>query len=111
MRRITIYLLSFAVVLVMTPQRIPHAPAMPSDSTMSMAGMDMSNCDHQTAPAKGLTPACADGMCCVTIIGLPTPPLTAPASFKWGVLSYNVFDVALSGRTIRPEIPPPILRA
>ena len=109
LKRIATYLLSFAVVLVMTLQVIPHAPAMASD--LSMAGMDMSNCDHPAAPCKGMTPACIDNMGCATIIGLPTAPLSAATPFEWGVLSYAVFDVALAGRTIRPELFPPILRA
>ena len=111
LKRIATCLLSLAVIVTMTLQVIPHAPAMPLDSPTSMAGMDMSNCEHRAAPCKGITPACIDSMGCVTIIGLPTTPLSASVPFKWGVLSYTVFDVALAGRTIRPELFPPILRA
>jgi hypothetical protein len=111
LKRIATYLLSLAVILTMTLQTVPHGSGMPSESTMSMAGMDMGNCDRPTAPCKGMTPACIDSMGCVTIIGLPTIPLAAATPFEWGVLSYTTFDVALAGRTIRPEIFPPILRA
>src|SRR6267154_2427895 len=101
LKRIAIYLLSLAVVLTMTLQTVPHASGMPPDPAMSMAGMDMSNCDHPAAPCKGapckgMTPACNDSMGCVTIIGLPTVPLAAATPFKWGVFSYTAFDVALA---------------
>ncbi len=110
-KRIATHLLSLAVILTMTLQAVPHASGMPSESTMSMAGMDMTNCDHPAAPRKGMSPACIDSIGCVTIIGLPTIPLAAATPFEWGVLSYTAFDVALAGRTIRPELFPPILRA
>ena len=111
LKRVATYLLSLAVVLTMTLQVVRPASGMPSDPAMSMAGMDMSNCDHPAVPCKGMTPACIDSMGCVTIIGLPTIPLTAATPFEWGVLSYTAFGVALIGRTIRPELFPPILRA
>jgi hypothetical protein len=111
LKRIAIYLLSIAVVLTMSLQGIPHASAMPSVSPMSMADMDMSNCDHSGAPCKGMTPACIDSMGCVTIVGLPATPVLAVTTIEWSVLSYPVLEVALYGRTIRPELFPPILRA
>jgi hypothetical protein len=111
LKRIATYLLSLAVVLTMTLQTVPHASGMPSETTMSMAGMDMSDCDRPATPCKGLTPTCIDSMGCVTIIFLPAIPLAAATPFEWGILSYTAFDVALAGRTIRPELFPPILRA
>jgi len=45
-------------VLTMTLQTVPHASGMPSETTMSMAGMDMSGCDRPATPCKGLTPTC-----------------------------------------------------
>jgi hypothetical protein len=104
-------LLSFAFILVMTVQAVSHASAMPSDQSMSMDGMDMSQCDHPAAPCKGMTPGCIDSMGCVAIVALPTMPLLTSAPLHWDVLSYRVVDVAMNGRTIRPELFPPILRA
>jgi hypothetical protein len=104
-------LLSFVLVLVMTMQVVSHASAMPPDASMAMDGMDMSNCDHPAAPCKGVTPGCIDSMGCATIVALPTTPLLASVSLHWDVLSYSVVDVAMNGRTIRPELFPPILRA
>jgi hypothetical protein len=104
-------LLSFVFVVVMTMQVVPHATAMPSDTSMSMDGMDMSNCDHPGAPCKGMTPACIDSMGCATIAALPATPLLTSAPLHWDVLSYSFVDVAMNGRTIRPELFPPILRA
>ena len=103
--------LSFVFVLVMTMQVVPHASAMPSDISMSMDDMDMSNCDHLGAPCKGMTPACIDSMGCTAIAALPTTPLLTSAPLHWDVLSYGLVDVAMNGRTIRPELFPPILRA
>jgi len=104
-------LLSFVLVLVMAMQVVPHASAMPSDTSMSMDGMDMSNCDHSRAPCKGMTPACIDSMGCATIVALPTAPLLTSAPLHWDVLSYGFVDARMNGRTIRPELFPPILRA
>jgi hypothetical protein len=58
-----------------------------------------------------MTPACIDSMGCATIVALPTAPLLAFAPLHWNVLSYGLADVAMNGRTIRPELFPPILRA
>jgi hypothetical protein len=104
-------LLSFVFVLVMTMQLVPHAAAMPSDMSMSMDGMDMGNCDHPGTPCKGITPACIDSMGCATIVALPATLLLTSAPLYWDVLSYGFADVAMNGRTIRPELFPPILRA
>jgi hypothetical protein len=103
-------LLSFVFVLMMTIQVGAHAWAMPSDTSMAMDGMDMSDCDHPAAPCKGMTPGCIDRMGCATIAALPATPLPASAPLHWDVLSYGVVDVAMDGRTIRPELFPPILR-
>jgi hypothetical protein len=115
LKRIATYVLSLAVVLTMTLQTVPHASGMLSEllsePAMSTAVMGMNDCDHPAAPCTGMTPACIDSMGCVTVIGLPTIPLSAATPFDWGVPSYTAFDVALAGRTIRPEIFPPILRA
>jgi hypothetical protein len=108
-KRIATCLLSFAVILTMTLQAIPHAPAMTSDASMSMmADMDMSDCG---APCKGMTPACIDAMGCLAAIGLPATPFSAATPFERSALRYAAFDVVLSSRTIRPELFPPILRA
>lgn len=104
-------LLSFVFVLVMTMQVVPHASAVPSDISMAMGGMDMSNCDHSGAPCKGMTSTCIDSMGCGTIAALPATPLLTSAPLHWDVLSYGFVDAAMNGRTIRPELFPPILRA
>lgn len=110
------FYLSLAVILTMTPQVVLHASNMPSQSAkqivpldMSMPRMDMSKCDLP-APCKSVTPACTDSMGCLTVVVLPTTPLSAATPLGWGILSYTFFDVALTGRTIRPELFPPIFR-
>jgi len=94
-------LLSFVFVLVMTMQVVPHASAMPSDTSMSMDGMDMSNAIHSGAPCKGMTPACIDSMGCATIAALPTTPLLTSAPLQWDRTQLRFVDVAIE----RPDNP------
>lgn len=114
-KRIAISLLSFAIIFVVSLQTAPQKPVMTSDAPMSMAGsmagMDMSDCDHHSVPCKDMTPACFGSMGCMSMIGLPAPLLSAATSFEWSAISYPMFEVALAGRTIAPELFPPILHA
>jgi hypothetical protein len=111
------FFLSLAVILtMMTLQVVPHECDVPSRSSnlmvaldMSMTHMGMSKGDR-LAPCKSMTPTCTDSMGCLTGVVLPTTPHSAATPSTRGILSYTFFDVALTGRTIRPELFPPILR-
>jgi hypothetical protein len=111
LKRTATYLLAIAVFLGMTLQVIPLASAMTSQSAMSMAGMDMSDCDHPAAPCKGITPDCIDSMGCLMTVALPATQLSAPVPFKWDAVSYGFAVANFAGMTLRPELSPPILRA
>ena len=108
LKRISIHLLAVVLVIATTVQAIPRASVAAPE--MAMAGMDMSGASHRAPPCKGMTPACTDCLGCATA-GLPATPVLVSAPIVWGELRYAPIIIALTGRTIRPELFPPILRA
>jgi hypothetical protein len=110
-KRIATCLLALTIALAATLQIVPSAPVSIDKPAMSMAGMDMSDCNHPTPPCQGMTPACIDSMGCLMTVAVPPAPVAPPTPFKWGAVIYSLSVTTLIGVTIEPELFPPILRA
>ncbi len=111
MKRIAIYVLTFAVVLATMVRAIPHADAMSlqPDVAMQMAGM--AGGQQPMTPCKGLTPTCIDSLDCMINLAVPVAPPPTPVSFRWAAVSYSLMVTPLTGVSTEPELSPPILRA
>jgi hypothetical protein len=77
--------------------------------------MDM---DHAAAPApaqdmpcKGKVPDCSDSLGCAVVVDLPTPPSAAFVAVNWVQVVWAAGEAAFAGRTVPPELFPPIVLA
>jgi hypothetical protein len=112
MKRIAIYVLTFAFVVGTTLQTVPRADAMSAQPGMAMADMTGMADGHQPlTPCKGLTPTCLDRMGCVINLAVPMMPPPNPVSVRWAAVSYSSTVTPLTGVSTEPELSPPILRA
>lgn len=96
-------------------QMVPRASGLAMDGADMMAaavdaGGDYANADPM--PCKGMTPACIDLMGCVVVLGAPieAPSMVATA-FNYQLTAYSFATDRLIGRTVGPELFPPILPA
>lgn len=64
-----------------------------------------------TAPCTGHTPTCIDHVGCVTLSALPISPVSPPIAFRWTSVAYDFAAEPLAGRSVEPELAPPILAA
>jgi hypothetical protein len=120
LRRVGILLLTFAFVVGLTTQLVPRALAMdyqtPCPMGMeAMGDMPMDQADTSAdvdpsgSPCKGLTPDCIDAMgCVVAVAALPHAPISASTAFKWVDVAYSFVTPSLAGRSIPPDLFPPI---
>jgi hypothetical protein len=79
--------------------------AMPMDQPCDMA-MDMGGSnDGAPCSQRDAMPACAPFVGCASFVGLPAPDLSAFTVFRW----YGGDLTGLVGRSIKPDLFPPIL--
>lgn len=83
--------------------------AMPMDQPCGMA-MDMGG-SNDGAPCgqRDAMPACIPFVGCPTFVGLSASDLSAFTKFRWSTIWYGGNLTALAGRSIKPDLFPPIL--
>lgn len=112
LKRVTIYLLAFAVVIGVTVQISGAALATAGAPAMEMAAMAMGgDCDQPADPCTGVTPDCIDSMGCASNTAAPVAPLADSAPLRWGAVRYFPLCAMSAGVSIKPEHSPPILNA
>lgn len=100
--------LMLALVIGTTAQLMPSSIAHPDMGLRAdMAG----GCDRPQPPCTGHMPNCIDHLGCLTVSALPASPVSVAVAFEWTSLDYNLAPTALSGRSVKPELSPPILAA
>lgn len=83
--------------------------AMPMDQPCDMA-MDMGGSgDGAPCSQRDAMPACAPFVGCAIFVGLPAPDRTAFTLFRWSSAWYGRDLTGLVGRSIEPDLFPPIL--
>jgi hypothetical protein len=114
LKRLSIILLAFALVASVTMQLMPRAWAAPGEAGAAVPCemMDM-QADSGAAgtpemPCKGKIPVCNDSIGCAVFVDLPSPPRAAPVDVHWTSVVWTAFQSALFGRTVEPELSPPI---
>lgn len=89
------------------PQPCPMAMKMAMKADAEPAGLMKATSPAKPMPCEDSTPACAKLICCLIGTTLPAPPPTVtPVSF--GMVQFPAADGLRGGRTIEPEIFPPI---
>lgn len=118
-QRIARFLLAVTVAVGMSLQGLPAASAMAQMGGMrdaattvsadqSEAAPDPSN----TGPCKGMTLACMDTMACVVVLAAQLPvPVATGALLSSVIVVYSVRNAPIAGRSIAPELTPPIPQA
>jgi hypothetical protein len=84
---------------------------LPWNAAMAHPGHsdDMAGCaEHQAPPVKHM-PNCIDHYGCLTVQALPTSPAMLAIPFQWISVAYAVGATPMLGRSIEPELTPPIL--
>jgi hypothetical protein len=114
LKRLSIILLAFALVASVTMQLMPHAWAAPAEAGAAVPCemMDM-QADHGAAgapemPCKGKIPVCDDSIGCAVFVDLPVPARAAPVEVHWTSVVWTASQSTLFGRTVEPELTPPI---
>jgi hypothetical protein len=112
LRRLSILLLALAFVVgTMGPLTFANvAAAVPMPCHDGMAS-DLAPMSDSGTPCKGMMPGCADAMGCIVLAALPPAPTAASVPVVWAVVDYPVLSSMLDGRSVEPELFPPILSA
>ena len=103
LKRFVIVVLSLAFLTGVTAQSLFAASIKPAQAgAMARDGGDAQN------PCKGATPLCTDHAGCVLMTALTMTPGLAPVLVEWDGIEYGEFTVAFDGRSVAPELSPPI---
>jgi hypothetical protein len=107
LRRFAIFCLILALVIGLTGQVafMPMAMAVPPDQASDMS--PAAPCSGSDMPCKGMMPACMDSMSCTFTVVLPMP-MAPPTALQWSRVSYATLSATLNGRSIEPDLFPPI---
>jgi hypothetical protein len=118
LKRLFISVLAIALLAGTTSQLMPHgAMIAAAKAAAPCVAMDMSTVSSSPSamsddmPCKGMIPVCTDSIGCAVVVDLPMPPQTAPAPVRWVQIVWSAEQTALAGRSVSPELFPPILSA
>jgi hypothetical protein len=108
-RRLLIVLLALAFFAgatgPLTSANVAAGLPMPCHDGMASDTAPMSD---SSMPCKGMMPACADAMGCVVLAALPAAQTAASVPVVWALIDYPVLAAMLDGRSVKPELFPPI---
>jgi hypothetical protein len=69
----------------------------------------MADCDRPGVPPAKPMPNCIDHFGCLTVPALAIAPTALPMPFRWASIAYISGATSLVGRSVEPELSPPIL--
>jgi hypothetical protein len=110
-KRLSTAILAFAFLVGLTMQAVLPARAAAMPKPMSAAGMPGHSDERPLAPCKPATPLCVDHVGCVTVIAVPSSPAAMGVPIRWRAIRYELAASSLTGRSVEPELSPPILAA
>ena len=104
LRRALMILLAGAFLAATILQISLSASAAGSDATM----VEHDRGDGNATPCKGIPFNCLSDLGCIFMISLPAPQLAISTDLAWSSVVYGVPPVAAGGRSIKPDLGPPI---
>jgi hypothetical protein len=107
LRRILMILLVGAFLGATTLQVFPSASAASAEMTM----VDQGNGDGNPMPCKGIALNCLSDLGCIFMVSLPAPQPTIATDLAWSSVVYGSPSNATVGRSIAPDLGPPIQSA
>jgi hypothetical protein len=120
LRRLLTLFLAAAFFVGATVQVLPSSAALADVGIHSdkMAGRDgasaaplkpVADCDGPGVPPAKPMANCIDHFGCLTVPALATAPTAPPTPFRWVSITYISGATSLIGRSVEPELSPPIL--
>lgn len=106
LRRLLSICLTAAFLVGATVQALPSSMAMADLSAHSEMG---GGCDHPKPPCPDRTPNCIDHFGCLSVPALSISPTALQMPFQWASIAYISGATSLVGRSVEPELSPPIL--
>lgn len=99
------------MTLQLMPPKVAFAassgiPAMGDCAQMVMPPADGGS--PHLAPCKGMDPECVKQMGCLGTASLPLRPPSSPTFFAYRRIAYWIPAAVISGRSIKPDLLPPI---
>jgi len=107
-RRLLALSIALAFLISATAQLVPCGMAE-SDMGAS-AGMSAAS-GLPESPAPAHTPSCLQHLFCAATPALPNAPASPPTASRWTSVIYDLPSNSLAGRSVEPELSPPILAA
>jgi hypothetical protein len=105
LRRFLTLCLAAALLVGATVQVLPWNAAMADTGHSDQ----MAGCTEPQAPPVKHMPNCIDHYGCLTVQALPTAPTALSMPFQWAPIAYIADATSLVGRSVEPELSPPIL--
>jgi hypothetical protein len=105
LRKILVITVIAVLVIGTTTQFAPLRAALAD--TGQQTGM-MADCDQPMPPAKQM-PGCIEHTGCLCVPTLPAAPAASAVPFRWTSIHYAPGTEVLAGRSVKPELLPPIL--
>jgi hypothetical protein len=118
LRQLLTLFLATAFFAGATVQLLPSTTALADLGVHSdkMAGCDgpsvvkpMADCDGPVMPPAKPMSNCIGHFGCLTVPALATAPTALPTPFRWASIAYIPGATSLVGRSVEPELSPPIL--
>jgi hypothetical protein len=110
LRRFSMLLLALAFVAAttgpLTSANVAAGMSVPCHDGMAS---DMAPISDSGTPCKGMMPTCADAMGCIIFAALPAAPTSTAVAVVWAAIDYPALASMLDGRSVEPELFPPIL--
>jgi hypothetical protein len=106
LRRIFALLFSVALIGALPTQVVPVI-AVGGGSSMTMMATDTGS-DTNGSPCKGMTADCMTDLGCIFAVGLPAPQAIVATRFAWSPVTYWASANHSTGRTLAPDLGPPI---
>ena len=108
-KRLSAALLALAVIIGLAVQPVLPVWAAPVAMPMSAPGPSAQSDEQPITPCKQATPICIEHVGCVTAIAVPASPRALGVPIRWHTVSYDLAVPHLTGRSVEPELSPPIL--
>ncbi len=107
LRRALVILLAGAFVAATVLQISLSASAAGSDTTK----VEHDRGDGNSMPCEGIPFNCLSDLGCIFLVSLPAPQLTISTGLAWSPVVYAMPSDAARGRSIKPDLGPPIRSA
>lgn len=87
----------------------PTADAAPMDGMAGMSSaMDMGDAGNGPTPCKSSLPNCFSSIGCIFMVALPPAHIPTGSPIPWSAVVYASLDALLAGKSLEPDLGPPI---